>query len=195
MSTQTVTCPHCQTLLRSDRPVPAGANLRCPDCKSAFTAPDDPPVARSLFGPPFVIAATVSLLLGGAIITAALIFSSPKKDSPPLPETKAANAAEEKRVKELVEKLAKVQRDAKRKEFLGLMERGVAHLNKKRYPEAKEEFQKAIDLMPGDKEALQGLLEAEKGAEREKSRLALQEKNRLEAERLLSEGSKALLEK
>ena len=33
---QTVTCPACHTLLRSDRPIPSGISLRCPGCRQSF---------------------------------------------------------------------------------------------------------------------------------------------------------------
>src|SRR5262249_51611255 len=79
MSLPTVTCPHCQTLLRPSKPVPIGTSLRCPECKQGFTAPGRalrvPDVSPSPFPPPaFLIAATVSVLLGGAVIAGAIIF-------------------------------------------------------------------------------------------------------------------------
>src|SRR5271166_6549789 len=84
-TTQTVTCPNCQTILRSDRPLAAGARLRCPDCRKPFVAPEEPeetipstaPAAAPLVGAPLLIAVAVSLLLGGAIVTAAIIISPP----------------------------------------------------------------------------------------------------------------------
>jgi tetratricopeptide (TPR) repeat protein len=205
MSTQTVTCPHCQTLLRSDRPVPAGTNLRCPDCKTAFTAPDldlerdaAPRPATSLVGAPLIIAATVSLLLGGAIVAAAVILSLPR--SPAVKPDDQAAEAERKRLEEERKKLdearAKLDRDAKRdRDYTKAMTRAHKALGEKRWKEAEQSYQEALDLIPGDKDANTGLVEAQTGRKVEKSGSDAEAKVLVEVNRLLGEAKKAVDEK
>lgn len=50
MSQHLVTCPHCRTPLRSERPIPVGSTLTCPDCKSSFTVQVEQPMNRRDFG-------------------------------------------------------------------------------------------------------------------------------------------------
>jgi tetratricopeptide (TPR) repeat protein len=77
MSRPIVTCPACRMLLTSDRPVPAGATLRCPGCRARFQ-PAGPPAPTRLFGGTFVVAVAIALLLGGAIIIATVLVSGPR---------------------------------------------------------------------------------------------------------------------
>src|SRR5262249_40872923 len=84
MSTPTLTCPGCKALLRADRPIPPGATLRCPCCKTTFPAreidPDPAPPAAKVFGAPFVLA--VTLPLGGPLIATAALLGRPSRPDP-----------------------------------------------------------------------------------------------------------------
>jgi tetratricopeptide (TPR) repeat protein len=198
---QTVTCPHCHTLLRSSRPIPVGANLRCPDCKGPFNAPDllpeippVPSVARSnLFGAPFVIAVTVSLLLGASIITAALLVIQSR------PAETAAPPANDDRLlaqrKQLDEERAKLDERKRLLECKELVAKGKAALDRGSLAVAEKLFTQALELVPGDADAVNGLVEV-------KARLAaaahgkdLDAKQLAEVNRLLTEGKKALADK
>ena len=44
------TCPHCQQVLRSSRPVPGGTNLKCPKCGKSFSVPAEEPVEAAAVG-------------------------------------------------------------------------------------------------------------------------------------------------
>jgi tetratricopeptide (TPR) repeat protein len=205
MSTQTVTCPHCQTLLRSDRPLRAGISLRCPDCKSPFTAPEsDPstefstPVTRpSLIGAPFIIAVTVSLLLGGALITAAAILSGSRTPPKPEPVTQTTDQTEdrqrlEEERKQLAEAREQVERDARKIKYERAMARADRALAKGLHAEAEKAYQEALDLMPGDKDAIKGVVDAQVAA---KNASETERKNLAEVNRLLEDSKKAVADK
>ncbi len=196
---QTVTCPHCNTLLRSSRPIPTGANLRCPDCKGPFHAPDlehllpsVPSVARSnLFGAPFVIAVTVSVLLGGSLITAALLVVRSRPAEAPTQLTSDDERLLAQR-KQLDEERAKLDERKRHLECKELVDRGLAALQKGSLAEAEKLFTQALELVPGNADAMNGLVEV-------KARLAaatrgqeLDAKQQAEVSRLLAEGRKAL---
>jgi tetratricopeptide (TPR) repeat protein len=205
MSTQTVTCPHCSSLLRSDRPLPVGVTLRCPGCKTAFSAPEQesvppplplppsPPPA-SLIGAPFLIAVTVSVLLGGAIIGAAVLFSGPR----PV-EDRADAGAEDRKREEERERLAgereSLAREAKKLDYRRVMVRAETALGKSQYSEAEKLFQEALDLMPGDKDAMKGLVEAKAALVAAKKTGETEEQTRAEVARLLEEGRKAIADR
>ncbi len=40
MSAFKITCPHCEAVMKTPRPVPAGKRLTCPKCGDEFTTPD-----------------------------------------------------------------------------------------------------------------------------------------------------------
>src|SRR5262245_63302523 len=88
MSRPIITCTSCRMRLQSDRPLPPGVALHCPRCRTMFHAPDvEIAPAGSLFGPLFAVAVTLSLLLGGVIIVAALALTPPRPaESAVIPE-------------------------------------------------------------------------------------------------------------
>jgi LSD1 subclass zinc finger protein len=54
MSNGTLTCPGCQTPLRTAKPLPPGARLKCPKCQTVFATPSAPaaPATPAAAGPP-----------------------------------------------------------------------------------------------------------------------------------------------
>jgi tetratricopeptide (TPR) repeat protein len=201
-TTQTVTCPNCQTILRSDRPLAAGARLRCPDCRKPFVTPEEPevtipstpPPAAPLVGAPLLIAVAVSLLLGGAIVTAAIIISPPRSpavaaNSGAAEEERAVLAAERARLNELADKLARERHKA---EFAGLLARGEAALAKNKLADAKKAFEEALKLQPDSADALKGLVSAETALALAKSSEEIDGKTRVEVDRLVADAKKAM---
>jgi tetratricopeptide (TPR) repeat protein len=203
-TTQTVTCPHCQTLLRSDRPIAAGFKLRCPDCRRPFVAPGEPeetypttPERAPLIGAPFLIAVAVSLLLGGAIITAAIIISPGR--TPPVDQRADTGAEEHKRLDEERAKLAeareKLEREKRKAAFAGLLAKGEATLAKGQHADAKKAFEDALKLIPDDADALKGLVSAETAMALAKKSEEAESKTKAEVDRLLADAKKAMDEK
>jgi tetratricopeptide (TPR) repeat protein len=212
MTSHTVTCPHCHALLRSDRPVPAGVNLRCPGCKGAFTsaepeavpspelppqAPPPPPLPApapraSLIGAPFIIAVSASVLLGGAIIAGAVILSGPR---PAEDRTSSDDQAREEQRARLEKEREELALEAKKLDYRRVMARAETALSKSHHDEAEKLFQEALDLMPGDRDALRGLVEAKAALAAAKKVGEKEEETRAEVARLLDEGRKALADK
>src|SRR5262245_44830124 len=108
MTNSLIHCPACKKLLRSDRPVPVGATLRCPECRAGFSAP--PPLPDSaparLFGPLFFTGVAVAVILGGSVITAAVLMTTPR----PQPATGDKGEAE-RRLAEEQKKLDDARKD------------------------------------------------------------------------------------
>ena len=50
MAVFSVTCKECRTILKSPKPIPAGAVLTCPKCKVMFAAPAAKPAATAVIG-------------------------------------------------------------------------------------------------------------------------------------------------
>src|SRR5262245_22854481 len=129
MSNSLIHCPACKKLLRSDRPVPVGATLRCPECRAGFSAPpplpDSPP--GRVFGPLFFTGVAVAMILGGSVITAALLLTGPRE--------KPLKADKDERARLLLEEQKKLE-DArkeledgkKRLDLAGLVADGKAAL-------------------------------------------------------------------
>jgi tetratricopeptide (TPR) repeat protein len=203
-TTQSVTCPHCQTLLRSDRPLAAGVKLRCPDCRKPFLAPAEPeeavpstPGSTPLIGAPLFIAVAVSLLLGGAIITSAIIISPPR--TPAVDSRADAGAEERKRLEEERAKLAamqdKLEREKRKAEFAGLLARGEAALARGQHVDAKKAFEDALKLIPDDADALKGLVSAETAIALAKKSAETEGNTKAEVDRLLADAKKAMDDK
>jgi tetratricopeptide (TPR) repeat protein len=113
---QMVACPHCRALLRSEKPIPPGINLRCPECRAPFSSGQV--TKPSLFGPAFILAVAVSLLLGAAIIAAALVLTARQPE--PVAQEPAEESADESIRDELADARAKL---AARERRLRQMER------------------------------------------------------------------------
>jgi tetratricopeptide (TPR) repeat protein len=195
---QTVTCPHCQTLLRSQKPIPAGANLRCPDCRESFTAPALAlPRPRSVFlDAPFLIAVTVSVLLGGSIITAtvvAVVLSGQR------PEPVVQEPAPEKKDDDALAKERKALEEAKaglaREKLALILDRAKAALEAKKYTEAEKLFREALELAPGDSKAIEGLTSAKTALALAAAREKDDGKARAEVETLLADARKAMADR
>jgi hypothetical protein len=43
MPVHTVTCPECESTLKSNKPIPQGKKIKCPECGTSFTTPEDKP--------------------------------------------------------------------------------------------------------------------------------------------------------
>jgi predicted Zn finger-like uncharacterized protein len=43
MPVHTVTCPECESSLRSKIPIPPGKKIKCPECGTSFTTPEEKP--------------------------------------------------------------------------------------------------------------------------------------------------------
>ncbi len=149
MSNPTVTCPHCQTLLRSDRPLSVGMNSHCPDCKNNFIAPANNgslqlpgPAAARMIGPAFFIAVAVSLVLGGAIVTAAFILTSRR---PPAEVTQTDRTEDErKRLEEERQKLADARAQRERETHKAEGDRLIA----KNAADAERKTKLEVDRLP-----------------------------------------------
>jgi tetratricopeptide (TPR) repeat protein len=204
-TTQSVTCPHCQTMLRSDRPLAAGVKLRCPDCRKPFFSPEESdeappstPSAQPLVGAPFLIAVAVSLLLGGAIIIAAIIIS-PARTPVVDPQANAAAEAERKRLDDERAKLAeireKVEHDKRKAEVARKVADGKLALARGQLADAKKAFEDALKIVPDDADALGGLVSAETAIALAKKAEETDVKTKAEVDRLLADAKKAMDQK
>jgi tetratricopeptide (TPR) repeat protein len=213
MSTQTVTCPHCRSLLRADKPVPVGVTLRCPGCKLTFSSeeqeiahstppplpsssplqrPSPSPLQTALTGAPFLIAVSVSVLLGCAIIASAVILSGSR---PPAEDRAAEERAREEERNQLAQEREKLAQEGKKLDYRRVMARAETALSKSQYSDAEKLFQEALDLMPGDKDAMRGLVEAKAALAATKKVGESEEQTRAEVARLLDEARKASADK
>jgi tetratricopeptide (TPR) repeat protein len=203
MSQPTVSCPHCHTLLRSDRPIPPGVSLRCPDCRGSFTAPPPLPLSFAeprLIGAPFLIAVTVSVLIGGALLGAAVILSLPRmtgsaRNDEPDPRAEAERQRLEAERKKLVEDRQGFEAERKKAELGRLLARGEEALKKDQYAEAEKVFDEALRVAPGDAAALRGLVAARAGQATAGRAREEDARKQAEVERLLEDGKKALADK
>ncbi|MGL4551054.1 MAG: hypothetical protein ACRC33_07695 [Gemmataceae bacterium] len=163
MSESLVHCPACKKLLRSDRPIPVGATLRCPECQAGFSAPPPlPPPART-FGPLFASAVAVALILGGSVITAALLLPGPRQPAEePKKDDGAARrlAAEQKKLDDGRRELAEGK---KRLEVAGLLADGKLALAGGRFDAAEKAFNDALRIDPREAGAIDGLVAARSG--------------------------------
>jgi tetratricopeptide (TPR) repeat protein len=195
MTPQTVSCPHCRSLLRSDRPVRPGATLRCPDCKSSFTAPEPPPDLPTrqrpvLLGVPFLIAVIVSVVLGSSIIAGAIIVGASRKSDP---ITRAAPVEDRsKELEQLKGEIAALKdlreqqdRAAHKREYSLQMKLAGHALARRLYAEAIEAYESALKLEGHDPEASQGLLAARRAQSEEAKKSS-------DLPKLLAESKKAL---
>jgi tetratricopeptide (TPR) repeat protein len=196
---QTVTCPHCRTLLRSQKPIPAGVTLHCPDCHEPFLAPaviPALPTGPKLIGPPFLIAVTVSLLLGASIIIAALLITARRPVEvvqEPRSDSEGALARQQKELADAEKRLEEKSRAMERNlEHARLLDRAEAALEKGKYVDAKKFFTQALELKPDDGKARAGLVQVEvalaSAARTEKD----EKKLKAEIDQLLADAKKAL---
>ena len=187
MSQTRVTCPQCRSTLRSTRPIPVGSSLSCPDCEATFTAPERSPTR---FGPVALIAVAVAVILGASLVLAAVLIGRPA-----VPVASLQPSDKDARQKGLDDQQKKIDDGLKKLEYTRLLAKGDAALNKQQYAEAEEAYSKAADLLPGDSEALKGLVTARaaltaatKGTEDDAKRQA-------EIDRLVEEAKKATADK
>ena len=156
MSQTRVTCPQCRSTLRSTRPIPVGSSLSCPDCEATFTAPERSPTR---FGPVALIAVAVAVILGASLVLAAVLIGRPA-----VPVASLQPSDKDARQKELDDQQKKIDDGLKKLEYTRLLAKGDAALNKQQYAEAEEAYSKAADLLPGESEALKGLVTARAAA-------------------------------
>ncbi len=196
MSNSLIHCPACKKLLRSDRPVPVGATLRCPECRAGFSAPPplpDSPPAR-IFGPLFFTGVAVSLILGGSVITAALLLTTPRPQPDETNKGEAARLLAEEQ-KKLTDARKQLEDGKKRLDVAGLVADGKAALAAGRFEAAEKAFNDALKIDPRDQAALDGLVTAKSGLAVGKKDDEERQKRDAERDRLLAEGREALAAK
>lgn len=215
MSQQTVTCPSCNTMLRSSKVIPAGTNLRCPGCRSPFTAPSDPidePQTSPGVGAPVLIAVVGAvLLLGIAGVTAALFVAlrshqqAAATNPPNLPvvnelpvlkedrkDDKKPDEELEKKRKELADAQEKLEQEKAKLRHDALVVKAEQALNKKNFPDAVKFYREALELFPSEKTTATALATA-LVAEMEAKKVAEEsEKRKKEIDRLLADGREAM---
>lgn len=193
MSYSLIHCPACNKMLRSDRPIPIGSTLRCPECGAGFDAPR----VSSWYVIPILSAAMVSLLVVGGSIAALMIFSGPRDRRP---EPVAGNQDDAtRRLAEEQKKLEEIRRELtdskKRLDLAGFIAEGKAALAAGKFDAGEKAFGEALKLDAQDLAALDGLIAARSGlAANRKDSEDLQNRT-TETARLLSEGRKAVSEK
>jgi tetratricopeptide (TPR) repeat protein len=196
MSNSLIHCPACKKLLRSDRPVPVGATLRCPECRAGFSAPPplpDSPPAR-LFGPLFFTGVAVALILGGSVITAAVLMTTPRPQPATGDKGEAARRLAEEQ-KKLDDARKELEDGKKRLELAGFITDGKAALAAGRFEAAEKAFNDALKIDPKDSAALDGLVAAKSGLAVGKKDDEERQKRDAERDRLLAEGREALAAK
>jgi tetratricopeptide (TPR) repeat protein len=217
MSSTTVTCPQCQTILRATKPIGAGQALRCASCSHRFRAPGNTAITTSPSAPPdqaFPTAAPPSrsltpiiaavcitfFVMGGGIAGAIWLMHRPSEaPTTQVDPAKQKLADDEKRLsdreKELAEKEAKLELANRKVEFGRLLTVADAALEKKHYPEAEKLYTEALKLVPGDSQALAGLVRAKTGAELATQAGEDKEKRQTEYKRLMTLGKDKMLTK
>ena len=185
MSQRMVTCPECRTQLRSNRPIPIGSTLNCPDCKSTFTAPEASP---SRAGPIALIAVAVATILGGSVILAAVMMNR----TPPTEKADLRQHDEDARQKnDLAAQQKKIDGGLKKIEYARFLAKGEEALRKQQYPEAEEAFSRAADILPNEREALEGLVTAKAALASAKNSTEGDGKRQAEVDQLLDDAKKA----
>ena len=189
MSQRMVTCPECRTQLRSNRPIPIGSTLNCPDCKSTFIAPTTSP---SRVGPLLLIAVSVSVILGGSVILAAVMMNrTPSADKADLRQ----HDEDARQKNDLAAQQKKIDDGLKKIEYARFLAKGEEALRKQQYPEAEEAFSRAADILPNEREALEGLVTAKAALASAKNSTEGDGKRQAEVDRLLDDAKKATAEK
>ena len=187
MSRRTVTCPECRTQLRSDRPIPVGSRLNCPDCQSSFTASEP----SSRFGPVALIAVAASVILGASAIVVAIVMNRPD----PTPRVNLQASEEDEKQKKLDAQQKKIDDGLKKLEYARLVAKGEEALRKQQFAEAEEAFSKALDILPGDGDALKGLVTARASIASAKKTTDDDGKRQAEIDRLVDDAKKASADK
>ena len=189
MSKRMVMCPKCRTQLRSDRPIPIGSTLNCPDCKSSFTAPVASP---SRFGPLAMIAVSVAVILGASVILAAAMMNR----NTPTEKVDLRQHDEGNRQKnELTAQQKQIEDGLKKIDHARFLAKGDDALRKQQYAEAEEAYSRAADILPGESEALMGLVTARAALASAKKSTEEDGKRQGEIDRLLDDAKKASAEK
>ena len=185
MSQRMVTCPKCRTQLRSDRPIPIGSTLNCPDCKSSFTAPE---ASASRVGLLSLVAVAVAVILGGSVILAAALMN---RNTPAEKADLRQHVEDPQQKKELDAQQKKIEDGLKKIEHARFLAKGDEALRKQRYAEAEEAFSRAADILPGESEALEGLVTARAALASSKNSTEEEGKRQAEIDRLLDDAKKA----
>ncbi len=201
MATQIITCPSCSRSLRSDRPLSPGASLRCPECRNSFTAPAPASVEeeprRSAFGPVFWATSVASLILGGAIVTAAIMLSGPRnpQPAPPSADDSAAKRELEEKQKKLDDDRKAFAAEKNKAAAADLVKSAKKALDDGKLAEAEKLFDDALKLVPGLPDAEKGLVDVRVEIKLKASGEIDAGKKEAERERLVADGKAALLEK
>jgi tetratricopeptide (TPR) repeat protein len=162
--------------------------------------PLDLPEPR-LLGAPFVIAVTVALLLGGAMLGAAVILSLPRSPAPmaagdnPDPDADGERQRLEAERQKLDEDRQRLEGERKKLELGRVLARGEEALKKEQYAEAEKAFDEALRLAPGDSDAVRGLVAAKAGLATTGRARQDDAKKQAEIDRLLADGKQALADK
>ena len=185
-----VACPGCQVVLKSRKPLPAGAQLQCPQCGDEFRVPSvtganpapafdlspaEFPVARGHAA--LIVTFLVSLLLVGGGVSTVIVLTRPIPAAS-VPEVKSDPARED---------LAKRQRD-----FLRVIRQGDRELDRKHFDAAARAYEEALGLIPEDADARHGLEEARSGLKILESEAKERAERSEQLARLLKKGQEAL---
>jgi tetratricopeptide (TPR) repeat protein len=210
MSSQTVSCPNCRVVLRTNKPLTAARMMRCPQCGHQFLVPapdqftlepahnldDLTPVGdegqpRRI--PGWVLAAAAAVLLVSTGLFATLYLTRENPAPPVAQDDDKKRHDEEKRLAEeklkLAEEQTKLEKEKQRKlQFSLLMADGEAALLKKQYSDAERAFSAALDLNPDDAAARAGLVKAKTAVATEANTAEDKAKRQAEYARLMELG-------
>ena len=189
MSRTRVTCPQCRSQLRSAQPIPPGSTLSCPDCRATFIASELPP---SRFGLVALIAVSVAVILGASVVIAALVLNRP---APTVPVVNLQPSEADAKEKELEARQRQIDLGVKKLDYARLLAQGEEALRKGNHDEAIEAFSKAVDLLPGEGEAVKGLATAHAAIAAAKKGTEEDGKRQWEIDRLVEEAKKATADK
>jgi tetratricopeptide (TPR) repeat protein len=187
MAIQPVTCPQCQTAMRTQRPLSPTDMVRCPQCGNHFlgmatgTPAPGQDLAPSLLHTPasvkrqlgfaqlLIPAVVASFLLGvGAVTGTFLYLKSLGGPTPVVEDPRTRELAEKQKQLEEQEKDLEAQRanlkDAERRhQFMTFIDAGKKALGDKNYEDAEKSYANAMELYPNDLEASKGLAAAKAG--------------------------------
>jgi tetratricopeptide (TPR) repeat protein len=158
--------------------------------------------AKSLFGLPFLIAVTVSVILGGSIITAAIVFSGSRPATAVVPvkgDTVASNDDADKKLdaerKKLDEEKRAVDAKAQKLEVAQLLVKAQSALAKGNHAEAETIYEQAMKFDPSNADVIQGVLTIKAHQLTQAKAKEEEQKRQVETDALVADAQKLIGEK
>src|SRR5262245_22176838 len=205
-----VTCPRCHASLKANKLPTSTKTVTCPECKQVFQVastgvtatpprPKIPAVAGNTVAVPevavhrsnrwFAVGAIASILLVGAGIIAAIVFT--RQEPQPAPTNPQVVVVKEK------DEAPKTDEhdDGRRQDFIRLMIEGGTSFLGQHFEEAVAAYSSAAKLFPEDADAKQKLADAQTALVQQRQKKLDEDKAHADIVQLVKNGQAALEEK